>query len=74
VERYLESTVVTVLSRMLLNGELTSGSFVHIEATEGDDDSYDDASYPFRKKARLHYRVEETPSDMETKDALEANS
>jgi ATP-dependent Clp protease ATP-binding subunit ClpB len=32
VERYLESTVVTTLSRMLIRGELPSGSIVHIEA------------------------------------------
>jgi ATP-dependent Clp protease ATP-binding subunit ClpB len=32
VERYMESTVVTTLSRMLIQGELSSGSIVHIEA------------------------------------------
>ena len=63
VERYLESTVVTQLSRMLISGELTSGCVVHIEATgvndgEGDDDSYDDLNVPLSKKARLRYRIE----------------
>jgi ATP-dependent Clp protease ATP-binding subunit ClpB len=43
VGRYSESTVVTVLSRVLLSGELTSRSVVHIGATEGENDSYDDA-------------------------------
>merc|ERR1712124_79562 len=31
VERYLESEVVTALSRMLISGELTSGTTVHVE-------------------------------------------
>jgi len=61
VERYLESTVVTKLSRMLISGELTSGSTVYIEAVAGpDDDSYDDSEVPLKKKARLVYRVEKT--------------
>jgi ATP-dependent Clp protease ATP-binding subunit ClpB len=64
VERYLESTVVTVLSRMILRGDLSSGSVVHIEALEGDDDSFDDVSHPLAKKARLHYRVERAASDI----------
>ena len=62
VERYLESTVVTQLSRMLISGELTSGCVVHIEAVgngEGDpDDSYDDVNVPLAKKARLRYHIE----------------
>lgn len=58
VERYLESTVVTELSRMLIAGEIASGSVVHIEAIESEDDSYDDVMVPLRKKARLVYRVE----------------
>ena len=62
VERYLESTVVTTLSKMLISGELTSGSTVHIEAMEGaqDDTSFDDSSYPLAKRARLTYRIEKT--------------
>ena len=69
VERYLESTVVTMLSKMLLRGELPSGSVVHIEAaerSEDDSESYDDSSYPLKKKARLRYRLEEPAADMET--------
>jgi ATP-dependent Clp protease ATP-binding subunit ClpB len=59
VERYLESTVVTTLSRMLISGELVSGSIVSIEAIEdGEDDSCDDVSVPVQKKARLRYKVE----------------
>jgi hypothetical protein len=73
VERYLESTVVTTLSRMLLSGELQSGSIVHIEAEpatdalgsnipddsiDSDDASYDDINIPLRKKPRLRYRIE----------------
>ena len=34
VEHYLESTVVTTSSRMLISGELTSGCIVHIEAID----------------------------------------
>ena len=72
VERYLESTVVTTLSRMLISGELRSGSTVYIEATEPDDDSYDDLNVPLKKKARLRYRVEYTEKtsqdNMETDD------
>ena len=65
VERYLEGTVVTQLSRMLISGELTSGSTVHIESVDTeDDDSLDEYSAPVAKKARpLHYRVEHDSGD-----------
>jgi len=65
VERYLESTVVTKLSRMLIEGTLASGMTVHIEATptsEPTDDallddslssSVDDCNVPVTKKQRL---------------------
>lgn len=62
VERYLEATVVTKLSRMLISGELASGCIVHIEAIESDDDSYDDLNVPLQKKARLSYRIERAES------------
>jgi ATP-dependent Clp protease ATP-binding subunit ClpB len=67
VERYLESSVVTTLSRMLISGELASGSLVRIEAVEGvEDDSYDDVNVPLQKKARLRYVVEvQDVTDME---------
>merc|ERR1712226_20763 len=60
VERHLEATVVTQLSKMLISGEISSGSVVRIEASGGtdgedDDDSYDDGDVPLRKKARLLY-------------------
>ena len=68
VERYLEKTVVTTLSKMLISGELGSGTIVHIEADnsvadDGDDDSSMDAcDTPLKKKvktqAKLRYRVE----------------
>lgn len=59
VERYLESTVVTQLSRMLISGELTSGSTVHIEASgDASDLDKDDSSIPLQKKPRLVYRIE----------------
>ena len=80
VERYLEQTVVTTLSRMLLAGELKSGQTVIIHGAEnaaindGDDDdshsSLDDCGLPVAKKMRtttsnLHYRIEDT-NEMET--------
>jgi len=69
VERYLESEVVTTLSRMLISGELTSGSIVHIEAVDGsEDDSYDSADYPIRKKARLRYRIERSDPTLESEE------
>lgn len=70
MERYLESTVVTALSRMLISGELTSGCVVHIEAVELDDDSYDDMSVPLKKKARLHYRIEKSESTYAESDDM----
>jgi ATP-dependent Clp protease ATP-binding subunit ClpB len=75
VERYLESSVVTTLSRMLISGELPSGSLVRIEAVEGpEDDSYDDVSVPLQKKARLRYVVEvQDVADMETEEDPEGS-
>ena len=88
VERYLESTVVTTLSRMLLSGELKSGSIVHIEAEpattalgintpqdfiDSDDASYDDINIPLRKKPRLQYRIERAPDEL-TRIEMEGNS
>ena len=70
VERYLESTVVTTLSRMLLSGEIQSGSIVHIEAAtpqdclDSDDASYDDLNVPLRKRPRLRYRVEQATNEL----------
>jgi ATP-dependent Clp protease ATP-binding subunit ClpB len=77
VERYLENTVVTTLSRMLISGELVGGTTVHIEAVplkknkdEDDDDSHDsldDCNVPVTKKARsmLHFRVEHDEDNVE---------
>jgi ATP-dependent Clp protease ATP-binding subunit ClpA len=68
VERYLEKTVVTALSRMMISGELASGTIVHIEAEEAPDAnvvelSKGSARLPAKKKAKkstgLRYRVEE---------------
>ena len=60
VERYLESTVVTELSRMLISGEIASGTVVHIEGVEAaEDDSHDDSIVHLHKKARLVYRVDQ---------------
>jgi ATP-dependent Clp protease ATP-binding subunit ClpB len=60
VERYLESTIVTTLSKMLISGELTSGMVVHIEAAELDESSLDDCGIPLKKQKThaLKYRIE----------------
>lgn len=65
VERYLEKTVVTTLSRMLISGEIGSGTIVHIEAESSvfeDDDSMGACGVPLKKKAKtpakLSYRME----------------
>lgn len=78
VERYLEKTVVTTLSRMLISGELTSGTVVHIEAedsTSDDESSLDECEVPLKKKAKtptkLRFRVEE---DKETSTESEAQN
>jgi len=71
VERYLEGTVVTELSRMLISGELQNGATVHIEGVEGesDEDSLDDCNYPLAKKARtLSYRVIEHANEQSMDD------
>jgi ATP-dependent Clp protease ATP-binding subunit ClpB len=62
VERYLEGTVVTVLSKMLISGELSSGCVVRIAAN--DDESSDDCNVPMKKRMRtdvLRYTIERDP-------------
>lgn len=56
VERFLEGEVVTALSRLLISGELTSGTIVHIEGK-----NIESEDGPITKKSRkgqLHYRLE----------------
>merc|ERR1712176_1154859 len=74
VERYLESSVVTTLSRMLIAGQLESRSIVHIEANSNNstpttvgtlslskDIDIDNESLCQKKKFRkLTYRVEKS--------------
>ncbi|CAB9524733.1 protein ClpB [Seminavis robusta] len=68
VERYLEKSVVTTLSRMLISGELSSGTTVHIEAEDSssdEEDSMDSCGLPLKKKSRksgLRFRVVEDTS------------
>lgn len=63
VERYLEHTVVTKLSKMLIGGELEAGYTVFIEGVS-EDDSFDFVE-PEKKRAKtLKYRVEKFPADM----------
>ena len=63
VERYLQQTVVTELSKMLISGKLASGSTVHIEAVSDADAETTTGSLPSNKRARtLNYRIEKTIS------------
>jgi ATP-dependent Clp protease ATP-binding subunit ClpB len=59
VERYIEatSTVVTTLSRMLLQEEITSGCVVHVEATEQSSSDDDTSRLQLAEKSPLQYRV-----------------
>merc|ERR1711959_794440 len=56
VERYIEGEVVTKLSRMLISGELASGSIVHIEGRSAEPECVPVAKRPC--KQRLQYRLE----------------
>jgi ATP-dependent Clp protease ATP-binding subunit ClpB len=62
VERYMEQTIVTALSRMLISGELTAGMIVHIEAVDSDETSLDDCGVPLKKPTTLSYRLEKSKS------------
>lgn len=68
VERYLEQTVVTKLSKMLIGGELSSGYTVFIEGVDhSEEDSSFDFVEPEKKRARtktLQYRLEKFPANM----------
>ncbi len=86
VERYLEQTVVTKLSKMLISGEIGNGCIVHIEATSQSDDdnevgsamqgtSFEDDGYfgvsQMKKKPRsLEYRIERGYSFSEDDDIM----
>ena len=56
VERFLEGEVVTELSRLLISGELTSGTIVHIEGRSAE--SEDGPLTKKSRKGQLHYRLE----------------
>lgn len=59
VERYLEQTVVTRLSKMLISGEIGSGCVVHIEAVPMEEDDYVEVSLVNKKpKMKLAYTIE----------------
>lgn len=66
VERYLEQTVVTKLSKMLISGEISNGCTVFIEGvTDVNEDSSYDFVEPAKKRAKtLTYRIEPFPADM----------
>merc|ERR1711966_61295 len=77
VERYLEKTIVTQLSKMLIKGEITSGSTVHIEAigTTGlDIDNWYDDIGNRNKKAKLTYRVEKLSPEEEDAVMVDLNT
>jgi ATP-dependent Clp protease ATP-binding subunit ClpB len=59
VERYLEQTVVTQLSKMLISGEIGSGCVVHIKAVPMEEDDYVEVSLVNKKpKMKLAYTIE----------------
>merc|ERR1739848_952945 len=61
VERFIEGEVITALSRMLISGELASGSIVHIEGR-----STEPEGMPAAKKHchhRLHFLLEHVESN-----------
>jgi ATP-dependent Clp protease ATP-binding subunit ClpB len=59
VERYLEQTVVTQLSKMLISGEIGSGCVVHIEAVPVEEDDYVEVNLVNKKpKMKLAYTIE----------------
>ena len=61
VERYIEQTIVTALSKMLIKGELQANMTVHIEAVDNDEISIDERDMPYKKmKPSLVYHIEET--------------
>lgn len=64
VERYLENTVVTKLSKMLIGGELSSGYTVFVEGVVDDDGSFDFVEPEKKKVKTLKYRVEKFPADV----------
>merc|ERR1712232_306915 len=60
VERYLEQTIVTKLSKMLISGELESGYTVFIEGVD-DEETYEVVEPPRKRRKTLSYRVEPIP-------------
>ncbi|VEU38325.1 unnamed protein product [Pseudo-nitzschia multistriata] len=74
VERYLEATVVTKLSRMLISGELTSGTIVHIEGkemTQSEESEHGRIAKRSRNGHHLYYRLENADYDNEVKNDFE---
>eukprot|EP00545_Synedropsis_sp_CCMP1620_P000345 CAMPEP_0119030826 /NCGR_PEP_ID=MMETSP1176-20130426/41224_1 /TAXON_ID=265551 /ORGANISM="Synedropsis recta cf, Strain CCMP1620" /LENGTH=910 /DNA_ID=CAMNT_0006987203 /DNA_START=63 /DNA_END=2795 /DNA_ORIENTATION=+ len=73
LERYLEKTVVTSLSKMLISGDLPSGSLVRIEAVDSDETSLDDCGVPLKKQKTqiLKYRIEKDEQFEEMTDETE---
>lgn len=67
VERYLEKMIVTQLSKMLISGELTSGSTVHIETIGSTGLSSNELNNEeiVSKRAKLTYRVEKPSPEEE---------
>ncbi len=67
VERHLEQTVVTTLSKMIIGGEIEAGNTVFIDGIS-DDESFDFV-HPEKKRPRtLKYRVEKFPAGMTLND------
>jgi ATP-dependent Clp protease ATP-binding subunit ClpB len=69
MERDLEQTVVTKLSKMLIGGEISNGCTVFVEGVEVEHDKSFEFVEPDRKKAKtLAYRVEKFPANMALND------
>lgn len=68
IERYLEQTVATKLSKMIIGGEIEAGVTVFIDGG-CDDDSFDFVEPDKKRTKSLNYRVEKFPADMTLNDA-----
>lgn len=76
VERYMEKTIVTQLSKMLISGDLRANMTVHIEGLDDDEVSMDERDMPPCKKLKpsLSYRVEETTLSDDMAEVEELNA
>ncbi len=67
VERHLEQTVVTKLSKMIIGGEIEAGTTVFIDGVS-DDESFDFVDPEKKRPRTLNYRVEKFPAGVTLND------